>query len=167
MQPARETPPRQDASDRQSAGDVRHGPGGDDDGRRGPLSQSVLIMMALAVASIVALAITMSAIAVVSRQEVDPAGSVIPTQPLSTTPTTNPPDASSAASAPPRQPSRAPAYTPTATVPSSAAPGPPPPTPPVGPAPRSRDSRAPVTTTHATVNRPFPLESTDFPGPYG
>ena len=123
----------------------------------GPITVGVL--------AVVAVAVVVSGITVVSREPFGPTGVVLPTVPLTTTSALPPP---SAASIPPPvtrapsavAPSIPPSVAPT-TIQSSA---PPPPKP---SATRSSSARPAPSSVHPTSHRPFPQETTDFLGPPG
>jgi hypothetical protein len=122
-------------------------------------------VIALSAAGVLAVGIAMSAILVVSRERVSPAGAVIPTHSVAPSTTTGgPPTASTSSPVATQAPSRAPANTPSATTEPTAAPNVPPP--PKPPAPRST-TPPPPNSVQPTSHRAFPQETTDFPGPPG
>jgi hypothetical protein len=145
------------------------GPDGDhdlarpsDERPRGSWYSTVPVVAALCAAVALAVGIAMSAILVVSRESVQPAGAVIPTQPATASTTANPPTASASQPSPTQAPSRAPG-----TVPSTVAPS-------VTPSPKPPETTAthsstppPPNSVHPTSHRAFPQETTDFPGPPG
>ena len=129
---------------------------------RRSLCGALTATIALVAAGVLAVGIAMSAILVVSRETISPTGAVIPTRQVAPSTTSEAPTAT--------------ANSPTATRASPVAPvtfppAPDDPTPPsAAPAPRPPPARPRMpanTVLQPTSHRPFPLESTDFPGPYG
>jgi hypothetical protein len=139
-----------------------------------------LSAVAVGMLALVAIGALLSAITVVVRLPFADTGVVVPTTPL-TTATTPPPPPNSAAPAPPppstpvappatHAPTAAPPANSPAIAPSPAAPSPPPPPASKPRATRSSTpstSRAAPSSVHPTTHRPFPQETTDFPGPPG
>jgi hypothetical protein len=146
---------------------MRSGPSA---GSPAPWYRAVSSVIALGVMSVVALGIVVSAVLVVSREQVGPTGAVVPTIPITTTPPPVAPSTTLSSPTPTQAPSRVPSSTPppviitTTAQPSTTAPPPPPP--PTS-ATRRPSTPAPPSSAHPTSHRPFPQETTDFPGPPG
>ena len=117
----------------------------------------------VAVLGVVAVAVVVSAITVVSREPFGPTGAVIPTRPVTTT--TAPPPPSSAEPIPPPvtgAPSAAPPAIAPTTVQTSAPPPPPKPS-----ITHPSSTRSQPSSARPTTHQPFPQETTDFLGPPG
>jgi hypothetical protein len=133
-----------------------------DEPKREPWYGSVTAVIALSAIALVAVAIAVSADLVVSRQPVGPTGAVVPTIPVTTTPS---PQAPTMAPTTTEATSQGPAIIPSVPVEPSTTPAPPKPRQTSeAPAP---SSSSPSKSASATTHRPFPQETTDFLGPPG